>query len=82
VTVKYETSNPFTFVTNPGHLLYPATITFTGVDTGAGQIQFSIDINGDYASVSDRLKFYFGVGNFEDKQWDHFSSQVVAHCHQ
>ena len=52
----------FTFQTvgNGQHPLYPGEISFGATDSGNGQINFTIDISGDFASVKYAVGFLFG----------------------
>jgi hypothetical protein len=66
-----------TFTTNPGHLIYPGSITFAASPAGAGAINFSISISG---TVANSAEFNFGGSGFEDAQWNHFLGQVGSFC--
>jgi len=77
VTVQSMSAQSMTFTTNPGHLLYPAFITFAASNGSRGSINFNINLGGTVASP---LKFYFGGSSFEDAQWNHFLGQVGAYC--
>jgi len=50
VQVTQVTTNGFTFTTLPGHVLYPATITFAANSSQAGSLQFAINVNGMFAN--------------------------------
>ena len=76
VNVQSMDSRSMTFTTNPGHLLYPAQITFGASQAGSG-IDFNIDIEG---TVAQPLRFRAGGGDFEDAQWHHFLGQVQDFC--
>jgi len=80
VNVISASANGFTFTTNPGHLLYPASISFSATDTGPGQIGFSIDIAGDYANAAMQTLFAVGGSDLESKQWNSFLKNVVKDC--
>ena len=69
----------FTLTTNPGHVLYPATITFTATDTSGG-IRFDITVDGQTASLLDSALFVIGGADLESKIWTHFQAQVAADC--
>jgi hypothetical protein len=66
-----------TFTTNPGHLLYPANITFAASPASPGSINFNINLGG---TVANPMEFRFGGSAFEDAQWNHFLGQVSAFC--
>ncbi|MGH9514301.1 MAG: hypothetical protein ACRD3P_01305 [Terriglobales bacterium] len=66
-----------TFTTNPGHLLFPAYITFAAGPASPASIDFNISLGGTIAS---QIEFDFGGGAFEDAQWNHFLGQVTAFC--
>jgi len=72
--------NSFTFTTLPGHVLYPANITFSVVNAGNGQIQFGISIDGNFASLAAEAQYYAGGNNLEDKIWTNFSNNVQQAC--
>ena len=77
VNVTAMNSGSMTFTTNPGHLIYPGSITFAASSAGAGAINFSISISG---TVANSPEFNFGGGAFEDAQWNHFLGQVGNLC--
>jgi hypothetical protein len=62
-----------TFTTNPGHLLYTASITFSASPDAQGSVNFNINLGG---TIADPFEFYLGGGDFEDAQWNHFLGQV------
>jgi len=76
-----ETSNAsFKFSTDPGHVLHPATITFTALDLGQQTLYFHIDVSGDFANLLTNALFYLGGSDLESKIWNHFNTQVAAAC--
>ena len=77
VTVQSMNSQSMTFTTNPGHLLYPASITFAASPSAQGFIDFNINLGG---TVTNPLEFAAGGSNFEDAQWNHFVGQVSNFC--
>jgi hypothetical protein len=77
VTVQSLNSQSMTFTTNPGHLIYPGSITFSSSPASLGSINFNINIQG---TVAKPAEFYFGGSDFEDAQWNHFLGQVGAFC--
>jgi RHS repeat-associated protein len=77
VNVESVTAGHMTFTTNPGHLLFPAYITFAAGPASPGSIDFNISLGGTIAS---QIEFDFGGGAFEDAQWNHFLGQVTAFC--
>jgi len=81
VTVTSLTSTSFTFTTVPGHVLFPATITFAAMNAYVGSnVNFSIKINGDFASATDEAKYYLGGSDFEDGIWSHLLNTAAADC--
>jgi hypothetical protein len=68
-----------TFVTIPGHILYPANITFSASNLPYG-VRFNIDLQGTFPSWFSQLEFELGGSAFEDAQWNHFLGQVVGFC--
>ena len=84
VSVKVRSVSPtsFTFATNPGHIVYPASITFSAADAGSGQIQFSIQINGDFANLTaNALYRYLGGQQLENNIWNNFLNNIQRVCH-
>jgi len=79
VNVASMNSQSMTFTTNPGHLLYPASITFSATPAAQGSINFNINLGG---TIANPFEFYMGGGNFEDAQWNHFLGQVSSYCQQ
>lgn len=77
VNVAAMNSQSMTFTTNPGHLLYPASITFSASPASSGSINFNINLGGTVASP---LQFSLGGSGFEDAQWNHFLGQVGNFC--
>jgi len=77
VNVQSMNSQSMTFTTNPGHLLYPASITFAASPASPGSINFNINLGGTVASPA---QFYFGGSSFEDAQWNHFLGKVGGFC--
>jgi RHS repeat-associated protein len=83
VDVALVTPTTFTFDTVPGHVLYPASITFAAQDMGPGQVRFSVQVNGDFASPFSRLAFNLGGGsNLEDNIWNNLLNNVAQSCGQ
>jgi hypothetical protein len=65
VSVQVTQVNPtsFTFTTLPGHVLYPATITFTASSPGAGLLNFTIVVSGAFAN-EEAEKGYYAAGKY------------------
>lgn len=80
VTVTSANSRALTFTTNPGHLLYPAHITFSASSSSLGSVTFNIDLAGIVPAGINSLEFRLGGGNFENAQWNHFLGQVADFC--
>jgi hypothetical protein len=70
----------FTFETVPGHVLNPATISFTAKDIGSGNVNFSINVNGNFASYTAEARYYAGGNDLEDKIWNHLIDNVQQYC--
>jgi RHS repeat-associated protein len=77
ITVQSMNTQSMTFTTNPGHLLYPAYITFAASPASAASINFNINLGG---TVTSPWEFRFGGSAFEDAQWNHFLGQVGGYC--
>ncbi len=80
VQVTQVSPNSFTFTTLPGHVLYPATISFTASSSGAGYLSFLINVNGTFANVTAEIEYYAGGSNLEDHIWKHVLAQVQSDC--
>ena len=80
VTVYAMTSQSVTFVTSPGHLLYPAAITFSAENASSSSVSFHIDVAGSFPSAINQAKFYGGGSGFEDAQWNHFLTKIGGLC--
>ncbi len=80
VTVQSLAAQSMTFHTNPGHLLYPARITFAASSGPPGKVNFKISLAGDFPNSTRKLQFRALGNSFEDAQWNHFLSQVAAFC--
>ena len=55
------------FITSPGHLLYPAAITFYADNASGSSVSFNIDLAGTLPDAPNFAKFYGGGGAFEDR---------------
>ncbi len=77
VNVQSMNSQSMTFTTNPGHLIYPGSITFAASPASPGSINFNINLGG---TVTSPAEFNFGGSAFEDAQWNHFLGQVSGFC--
>ena len=80
VTVSSVGPGSLVFTTVPGHLLYPASITFSASNVGNGSIGFDINVSGTTSSFLNTLAFVAGGGSFEDDQWRNFLSQIGVLC--
>jgi hypothetical protein len=45
-----------------------------------GQINFSIQVNGDFANIFYEGLYYLGRNNLESNIWNHFVGNVRAAC--
>ena len=79
VTVSSASATSFTFTTNPGHVLYPGTISFTARDAGSGSINFRIRARGQPAGLAEAFGFQY-FGSFEDDIWHHLLGAVRESC--
>jgi hypothetical protein len=77
VNVQSMNSQSMTFTTNPGHLIYPGSITFAASPASPGSINFNINLGG---TVANPTEFTFGGSSFEDAQWNHFLGKVGGFC--
>jgi hypothetical protein len=70
----------FTFETVPGHVLNPATISFQMRDFGPGNIDFAINVNGNFADLTSEARYYLGGYDLEDTIWNHVIDNVERYC--
>jgi hypothetical protein len=82
VQVTQVSSTGFTFTTLPGHVLYPATISFTASSSGTGKLNFAINVNGKFANKEAEVGYYAAGKNLEDNIWNHVLAQVQSDCRQ
>ncbi len=82
VTVTSATLSNLTFTTVPGHLLYPASISFSATGDSSGSVAFGIFVQGTLPSLPNAAAFVFGGGSFEDSQWNNFLLQIGLLCNQ
>jgi RHS repeat-associated protein len=80
VIVQSVTNQSMTFSTVPGHLLYPATISFSATQASAAMVNFNIDITGQFPNLVNQGLFYAGGGAFENAQWNNMINNVGAFC--
>jgi hypothetical protein len=80
VVVDAVSATSFTFDTVSGHVLHPASITFSAVDTENGQVGFSIQVQGDFANSMDEWFYYLGGTSLEDNIWNNFVNNVKNFC--
>jgi len=79
VTVSSASTTGFTFTTNPGHVFYPGTISFSARDTDSG-VNFTIKLRGGFGDLESRVGFGMAFGEFEDHSWWDFLGQVRKSC--
>jgi len=82
VQVTQVNSTSFTFTTLPGHVLYPATISFAGSSPSASHLSFAINVNGKFANLGSEIGYYGGGSDLENHIWNHVLQQVQADCKQ
>jgi hypothetical protein len=80
VTVQSVSTTSFTFSTDPGHVLQPAAISFTASDAANNQINFTINVNGQFAGPGVRVGYYAGVYDLENKIWNNLVKNIQALC--
>jgi RHS repeat-associated protein len=80
VTVTAVTSNSFTFQTVPGHILYPATITFIDTSLGSGDLSFDVNLSGTVPGFWAAFFWKTGGDAFEDAQWNNLLQNVSLFC--
>jgi len=67
-------------VTAANGVTYSATITLSASDVGPGQINFSAQVNGDFASLKSEVGYYLGGNSLEDNIWSRLEQNVQAAC--
>jgi len=81
VTVQNASTTSFTFRTNPGHVLYPGTISFSANDAGPGRVAASVTAKGNFADLKSQGFFeYLGGKEFENKVWNNFLDNLQRSC--
>jgi hypothetical protein len=71
----------FSFDTLPGHVLYPASISFFAVQGDQGSISFTIGVDGQFASkTSEELFNHAGGDDLENKIWNNVIDNVERYC--
>jgi hypothetical protein len=73
-------SFPSFLTTLPGHVLYPATISFAGSTSGAGSLNFAITVNGMFANKDAEVGYYAAGKYLETNIWNHVLAQVQSDC--
>jgi RHS repeat-associated protein len=80
VTVSALGPNGFTFTTLPGHVLYPATISFSATTGANGQLTFGIAVNGNCADASSKAMYNIGGNSLENNIWNNLLNNVQKDC--
>ncbi len=81
VTVQNVSTTSFTFQTNPGHVLYPGTISFSASDAGVGRVAASVTAKGNFADLKSQGFFeYLGGKEFENSVWKNFLDNLQRSC--
>jgi len=80
VQVSSVSSTSFTFTTLPGHVLYPATISFSAATGSNGQLSFGINVSGNFSSPLSATLYYAGGYNLEDNIWNNVLANVKKDC--
>jgi hypothetical protein len=80
VNVTSLTPSSMTFSTVPGHLLYPAQITFADSQIMPSAIGFDISLSGYLPGPVQQAAFNAGGSDLEDSQWNNFLANVGTFC--
>jgi hypothetical protein len=80
VQVTAVSSTGFTFTTLPGHVLFPATISFTATAGANGQLAFGINVNGNFSSPVSEALYYAGGYSLENNIWNNVLANVQKNC--
>jgi hypothetical protein len=81
VTVQSMTANQLIFQSDPGHVLYPAKVSFSTSDAGNGSITFTTNVSGATNGIWGTLKFYPGGGRAgETSSWNNLLNNVGKFC--
>lgn len=57
-------------------------MSFSAVETGSGNIRFSISAQGNFCSREIAIAFGVFGAEFEGKTWEHFLNRVAEECRQ
>lgn len=83
VTVQSATSSQLVFQSDPGHVLYPATVSFSASDAGNGSIMFTTSVNATTNGLWGTAQFYLLGGRAgETSTWNNLLSNVASFCAQ
>jgi hypothetical protein len=80
VQVTAISATSFTFTTLPGHVLYPATISFSATNGANGQLTFGINVNGNFSNATSGALYNLGGSNLENNIWNNVLSNVQKDC--
>jgi hypothetical protein len=72
----------FTFTTLPGHVLYPAAISFSATAGANGQLTFGINVAGNFSSTTSGALYYAGGSSLENNIWNNVLANVGKACSQ
>jgi len=83
VTVQSATSSQLVFQSDPGHVLYPATVSFSASDAGNGSITFTTSVNATTNGLWGTAQFYLLGGRAgETSTWNNLLNNVAGFCAQ
>jgi hypothetical protein len=79
VSVTSQSSNAWTFTTDPSQHYLNGTVSFSSTDAGNGNVTFSITANANYSNVfSAALGLVIKAG--ENSTWNNMLSSVQGYC--
>jgi hypothetical protein len=80
VTVKSVTDSHLVFSSDPGHVLYPATVTFSAQDAGNGQVTFTTAVDAQTNGELGTIEFLTGGKAGETNTWNHLLEAINKLC--
>lgn len=78
VNVEKSTPTSWTFSTESDHVFHPGGIKFSIIDDGNGDVQFSIDLEGETNGLTGTLGYLAGGSTFEDLVWKNLAGEVES----
>jgi hypothetical protein len=81
VAVESARDASFTFRALPGHVLYPAYITFSAANVSPSEVKFSVNVSAQFSSFVNSILFKYAGGDaFESSIWNNLMDNVQGLC--